>query len=1068
LRALTAQHSTFSKHDLVRFVHRHTDGAEQFAAVLAKVGASPELRFVGKDGRGRDRFSTREMVETEARLERDAVALALSRRHEVGPLSQMRAMLSHPGTLFGRDQQAAFEHVLDGRDLAVVFGFAGTGKSTMLGVARAAWQDAGYRVRGAALSGIAAEGLEAGSGIPSRTLASLEFAWKDGRDALTARDVLVVDEAGMVGSRQLDQVVSRVRAAGAKLVLVGDPEQLQAIEAGAAFRAVAERVGAVEIAEVRRQRAEWQRDATRELATGRTAEALGRYARAGMVVGHDTREAARAALVEGWDRERRQGPERSRVILASTREDVAALNGLARERLRAAGALGTEQQVETERGARAFAAGDRVMFLRNERGLGADEKGRGGVAVKNGTLGTVLAVAAGGEQLTVRLDGSGSAAGQAGRDAALEVTFSVRDYAHLEYGYAATVHKAQGVTVDRAHVLASGYMDRHGAYTGLTRHRDGVALHYGRDEFADAAALARVLGRERAKDTSLDYGGAGTLRSEAGQVPARDLAQGYAVRRGLAPESSIVVRPVPAPAPAAPAPQPQHQLAAPEVAPARRGMFAGLKLGTGPAPDPEGYDLDAIREVLRDAAPIRRPRDVVVGNPADEAPPTNAPTPLPETPPGPQAAPRPGRGVSEVPAALGRLRPEAPASADPWWPDDTAGRLRRFEERLARERAARAQPAPWPWSQVPAEAHPLASLLPALPYQPVTAEEVAAAVETDADVRGSRDNLDHTLQRAYRDPAQARAQLVALEGEAGTAAIAGRLAEKPGLLGRLRGRTWLASVDTEVERMLAEGAVSRIGDELAKQRDAERNAADAFWRPLEERRRREAVEVPGLSGRALAALEAVSQAGAAPGRYGLLPWDDRAPRPDETGWAVRVAPVWTAIKADAELHGELQRFREAAGQRLPVRRADRPDEALSGPAAAVRTYADTLRSAESLWVQHPGFQAYAAAEPERQARAARKAEERRRQAEHEALAPARDRVLQERLRAWRKTNHPHARLSDHGFDTLWAKAKADLRAAVEAMPAAELRQAAAKLEQADRITAAQKPAPRPGRSPSPF
>jgi len=578
LRALTAQHSTFNKHDLVRFLHRHTDGAEQFTAVLAKVAASPELRFVGKDGRGRDRFSTREMVETEARLERDALALAQSRRHEVGPLSRMRAMLSHPGTLFGRDQQAAWEHVLDGRDLAVVVGFAGTGKSTMLGVARAAWEDAGYRVRGAALSGIAAEGLEAGSGIPSRTLASLEFAWKDGRDALTARDVLVVDEAGMVGSRQLDQVVSRVRAAGAKLVLVGDPEQLQAIEAGAAFRAVAERVGAVEIAEVRRQRAEWQRDATRELATGRTAEALGRYARAGMVVGHDTREVARAVLVEGWDRERRQAPERSRVILASTREDVAALNGLARERLRAAGALGAEQEVGTERGQRAMAAGDRVMFLRNERGLGADEKGRGGVAVKNGTLGTVLAVEAGGERLAVRLDGSGSAAGQAGRDAAPEVTFAVRDYAHLEHGYAATVHKAQGITVDRAHVLASGYMDRHGAYTGLTRHRDGVALHYGRDEFADAAALARSLGRERAKDTSLDYGGAGMLPSEAGQVPGRELARGYAARRGLAPESGIVVRPA---AVATTVLQPRPELPAPEVVPPRRGMFAGLKLGTG-------------------------------------------------------------------------------------------------------------------------------------------------------------------------------------------------------------------------------------------------------------------------------------------------------------------------------------------------------------------------------------------------------------------------------------------------------------------------------------------------------
>ncbi len=123
-------------------------------------------------------------------------------------------------------------------------------------------------MRGAALSGIAAEGLEAGAGIASRTLASLEFAWKDGRDQLTARDVLVVDEAGMIGSRQMERVLSAAQAAGAKVVLVGDPEQLQAIEAGAAFRALAERHGAAEITTVRRQREDWQREATRELATG--------------------------------------------------------------------------------------------------------------------------------------------------------------------------------------------------------------------------------------------------------------------------------------------------------------------------------------------------------------------------------------------------------------------------------------------------------------------------------------------------------------------------------------------------------------------------------------------------------------------------------------------------------------------------------------------------------------------------------------------------------------------------------------------------------------------------------
>ena len=101
----------------------------------------------------------------------------------------------------------------------------------------------------------------------------LEFGWKDGRDLLTRRDVLVVDEAGMVGSRQLERVLSAAREAGAKMVLVGDPEQLQAIEAGAAFRVLVERHGAAEVGEVRRQHETWQREATRELATAKTGAA---------------------------------------------------------------------------------------------------------------------------------------------------------------------------------------------------------------------------------------------------------------------------------------------------------------------------------------------------------------------------------------------------------------------------------------------------------------------------------------------------------------------------------------------------------------------------------------------------------------------------------------------------------------------------------------------------------------------------------------------------------------------------------------------------------------------------
>jgi Ti-type conjugative transfer relaxase TraA len=560
LRALTQQHSTFTQQELARFVDRHTDGAEQFSSVMAKVEAAPELVRLGQDGRGRDRFTTREMLDTEQRMERAAGALADRDGHRVLQAAGWRAACAaeQNGVTLEEEQRAAFRHVTSGPDLSLVVGYAGSGKSTMLGVARAAWEAEGYRVRGLALSGIAAEGLEKGAGIASRTIASLEYAWKAERDQLTSKDVLVIDEAGMIGSRQMERVLSAARVAGAKVVLVGDPEQLQAIEAGAAFRALAERHGAAEITTVRRQHEEWQRDATRELATGRTEQALERYAAAGMVLAADTRAEARAALVAGWDAARRERPEESRVILAYTRDDVRDLNELARAQLRAAGELRTpDQVVQTERGARAFAAGDRIMFQRNERGLGGDGRGRDGVAVKNGTLGTVLEVASSGERLTVRLDGQDKGSGR-------EVTFYTRDYAHIDHGYAATVHKAQGVTVDRAHVLATPHMDRHAAYVGLTRHRDGVELHYAREDFADQARLARVLGRERAKDTSLDYQDRG----------ADDLARRYAERRGLDPlwpESEIVVR----------TPERQAERATEAPAP-RRSRFAGLKLKTEP------------------------------------------------------------------------------------------------------------------------------------------------------------------------------------------------------------------------------------------------------------------------------------------------------------------------------------------------------------------------------------------------------------------------------------------------------------------------------------------------------
>ncbi|WP_316187424.1 MULTISPECIES: Ti-type conjugative transfer relaxase TraA [unclassified Bradyrhizobium] len=498
LEAVTQQQSTFTRRDLAKFAHRHSDGLDQFNQVVGAMQGAPDLVELGRDGRGEDRFTTRGMIEAEQRLHRAAERMADRQRYEVRDADRKAALARAEarGLVLSDEQVGALAHVTDGRDLSIVVGHAGTGKSAMLGVAREAWKAAGFEVRGVALSGIAAENLESGSGIASRTIASLEHGWEQGRDVLTSRDVLVIDEAGMVGTRQLERVLSHALEAGAKVVLVGDPQQLQAIEAGAAFRSIHERHGGAEIGEVRRQREDWQREATRDLAAGKVGHALKAYRAHGMVHEAQTREQARSDLIERWDRDRQASSDRSRIILTHTNDEVRTLNEAARERMRAAGDLGNEVHVTVERGERSFASGDRVMFLQNERGLG----------VKNGTLGTVEQVSA--QSMTVQVDGGRS------------VRFDLKDYDRIDHGYAATIHKAQGITVDRVHVLATPGMDAHSSYVALSRHRDGVELHYGRDDFAGQDRLTRALSRDRAKDMASDYEDAAPVQS-------------YAERRGI-------------------------------------------------------------------------------------------------------------------------------------------------------------------------------------------------------------------------------------------------------------------------------------------------------------------------------------------------------------------------------------------------------------------------------------------------------------------------------------------------------------------------------------------------------
>jgi ATP-dependent exoDNAse (exonuclease V) alpha subunit len=287
----------------------------------------------------------------------------------------------------------------------------------------------------------------------------------------------------MIGSRQLARLLEETDKAHAKLVLVGDANQLQPIEAGQLFERVSREVGAARLTDIRRQRHESERAMVQALARGDTRAALDSLQERGRLHAADDREQAMQELVRDWNQSRDVNQPGEDLMLGATRTDVRALNRLARERLHEQGELKSERLVETENGPLALAEGDRIVITRNAKLLG----------MMNGDLGTVTSIAErrGEVEITAKLD--------TGRTR----TWHMSEHPHIEHGYALTAHKAQGASVERAYVLAHENLSaREWSYVAGSRARDAVHLYAERSTAND---LERIMGRSQKKDTALDY-----------------------------------------------------------------------------------------------------------------------------------------------------------------------------------------------------------------------------------------------------------------------------------------------------------------------------------------------------------------------------------------------------------------------------------------------------------------------------------------------------------------------------------------------------------------------------------
>lgn len=495
------------------------------------------------DGRGRV-YSTLDHVRSELQLSDLAARLALAEPARSADGTPLRAL--DPDRLvpiarddrptrkvpdLSEDQRAAYAHIFGPSRLSVITGIAGSGKSTLLTSVNIAAEAQGWRVVGTALAGKAVESLEKASGIRARSLAGLEAEFKLADEAGTAvfdpRTILVIDEAGMIGTDQMTRVLTRAEAEGAKVIIVGDPYQLQPLEDGAPARVIADRVGAVELTSVWRQTDPGDRAATLGLWKGgaEAKAAIQHYLDKGAVTAIAGRSDLLEAAAQAWIAD----PAQEKIALAHSNADVRALNARvaelrhdtirdevarltrAAEQAQAAYEVAKAEALAKgnplawlrkpprapelpalpvtyargEAAAITLAVGDQIVFESNDRRLG----------VRNGTLARVV---------DVRQDRFIAQIGEGEERRLVEVDpAAMPAFAH---GFATTVHKAQGLSIASVHLVVTGGFDLTMAYVGLTRHKENLAVYAASSPARVQSWLSDIVSRSGLAPSTLDHG----------------------------------------------------------------------------------------------------------------------------------------------------------------------------------------------------------------------------------------------------------------------------------------------------------------------------------------------------------------------------------------------------------------------------------------------------------------------------------------------------------------------------------------------------------------------------------
>lgn len=529
LKELTLHQATFSTLDLSRAIQKRVPDDAVLASYIFEASLS-QAAIVGTGLDGQTRYTSQDylQLETEAlnlaqTLMQRKASLAIEKVTQEEALNTTYAYLSP-------EQQQAVKTLCGDQGLSVLIGRAGTGKTTTLKPVIDLHDRAGHQVWGLSLSTAAAENLSLETGCTAESLAFYLDKWDRLEKAnqalwslhssqehrviektlktlapytLTSQHLVVVDEAGMIGTRQWAELLRHIEKAGAKLIAVGDDHQFKAIEAGDFFRKLIEEAKLQNqlssLLTIIRQKQAWMREASQDLAELRTYEALATYEKQGAIQrleGSNFSDIAKAYVEQRINK-----PEETGLLLASTRADCQALNREVRKHLQEQGLLST---TEVFIQGRPFSMGDEIIFLKNDRektiACFDSNNDPQSFLVKNKTKAKIVNI-----ETHTNPDESFCYQITAEVNPDTILRFNSNEYEHFDHSYALTLYKAQGLTVDWSLIYLSKYMDAYALYVALTRHRSQVRVFYDGRIFSTFKDLQKSVSRLSRKDLVIDY-----------------------------------------------------------------------------------------------------------------------------------------------------------------------------------------------------------------------------------------------------------------------------------------------------------------------------------------------------------------------------------------------------------------------------------------------------------------------------------------------------------------------------------------------------------------------------------